>query len=80
MSETPPEVEQLLRGFNTTYNAHRQRVLKDRTPNQLVAKCLKARPDLASPAPHGRADLCGSTKARLIVEAAKELSQRDNES
>ncbi len=70
-------LEQMLRGFNQAYNARRQRVLDGRTPNQVVAEHLKARPKLANPAPHGRAGPCDATKARLITEAAKEVSQRD---
>ncbi len=70
-------LEQLLRGFNTAYNARRQRVLEGRTPNQIVADHLKAKPNLANPAPHGRAASCDATKARLIAEAAKEVSQPD---
>ncbi len=67
-------LEHLLRGFNTAYNARRQRVLNGRTPNQLVAEHLKAKPRLANPAPHGRAGPCDITKARLIADAAKEAS------
>jgi len=70
-------LEQLLRGFNTAYNARRQRVLEGKTPNQVVSDHLKAKPDLANPAPHGRAVPCDATKARLIAEAAKEVSQPD---
>ncbi len=71
-------LEQLLRGFNTAYNARRQRVLDGRTPNQVAAEHLKTKPDLANPAPQGRAGPCDATKARLIAEAAKEVSQPDN--
>ena len=71
-------MEQVLRGFNTAYNARRQRVLDGRTPNQVVAERLKAEPKLANPAPHGRAGPCDTTKARLIVDAAKEVSQPNN--
>ena len=49
-------LEQLLRGFNTAYNARRQRVLSGRTPNQVTAEHLTAKPELANPAPHGRPD------------------------
>ena len=68
-------MEQVLRGFNTAYNARRQRVLDGKTPSQVVAERLKAEPKLANPAPHGRASPCDTTKARLIVDAAKEVSQ-----
>jgi transposase InsO family protein len=70
-------LEQLLRGFNAAYNGRRQRVLDGRTPNQVVAQCLKAKPELANAKPHGRAGPCDTTKARLIAEAAKEVSQPD---
>jgi len=71
------QLEQLLRGFNAAYNARRQRVLSGRTPNQVVAERLAARPELANPKPHGRAGPCDLTKARLIAKAAKEVSQPD---
>ena len=71
-------LEQLLRGFNTAYNARRQRVLDGRTPNQTVAEHLTAKPELANPTPHGRARPCDATKARLIADAAKEVSQPDS--
>ena len=70
-------LEQLLRGFNTAYNARRQRVLNGRTPNQIVTDHLKAEPELANPAPYGRTGPCDITKARLVAEDAKEVSQPD---
>jgi len=72
-------LEQLLRGFNQAYNARRQRVLDASTPNQIVAEHLKAKPELANPTPRSRTGPCDITKARLIVEAAKEVSQPDTE-
>ena len=71
-------LEQLLRGFNQACNAPRQRVLDGKTPNQVVAEHLKAEPKLANPAPHGRAGPCDGTKARLIADRAKEVSQPDS--
>jgi transposase InsO family protein len=71
-------LEQVLRGFNTAYNARRQRVLEGKTPNQIVTEHLKAKPELANPKPHGRAGPCDVTKARLIADAAKEVSQPDS--
>jgi hypothetical protein len=68
-------MEQVLRGFNQAYNARRQRVLDGKTPSQVVAERLNAEPKLANSAPHGRAGPCDTTKARLIVDAAKEVSQ-----
>ncbi len=71
------QLEGLLRGFNAAYNARRQRVLGGRTPDQVVAERLKARRWLANPKPHGRAGPDDIAKARLIAEAAKEVSQPD---
>jgi transposase InsO family protein len=72
------DLEQLLRGFNAAYNARRQRVLDGKTPHQVVAERLPARRQLAPAKTHGRAGPDEIAKARLIVEAAKELSQPDN--
>jgi len=69
------QLEQLLRGFNAAYNARRQRVLGGKTPDQVVAERLKAKRKLAKDKPHGRAGPCDTTKARLIAENAKEVSQ-----
>jgi transposase InsO family protein len=68
-------LEQLLRGFNAAYNARRQRVLGGQTPNQVVAERLKVRRLLVNAKTHGRARPDDIAKARLIVEAAKEVSQ-----
>src|SRR5215213_6923262 len=72
------QLEQLLRGFNAAYNRRRQRVLDGKTPNQVTAEGLKARRKLANPKPQGRAGPEDIAKARLIAEAAKEVSQPDN--
>jgi len=74
------DLEQLLRGFNAAYNARRQRVLNGKTPDQVVAERLEARPQLnkPTPTPQGRAGPCDITKARLIADAAKEVSQPDS--
>jgi hypothetical protein len=71
-------LEQLLRGFNAACNARRQRVLDGRTPDQVVAERLEARSELANTKPHGRAGPCDTTRARLIAETAKEVSQPDS--
>jgi len=72
------QLEQLLRGFNAAYNnARRQRVLEAKTPDQVVAERLTAKPALAKDKPAGRAGPCDITKARLIAESAKEVSQPD---
>src|SRR5436305_14979429 len=72
------DLEQLLRGFNAAYNARRQRVLDSKTPNQVVAERLQAGRKLAHPQTHGRAGPDDLVKARLIGEAAKEVSQPDS--
>jgi transposase InsO family protein len=72
------DLEQLLRGFNAAYNARRQRVLDGKTPDQVVAERLKAKRKLASAKSCDRAGPNDIIKARLIVEAAKEVSQPDN--
>ncbi len=72
------DLEQVLRGFNAAYNARRQRALDGRTPDQVVAERLKARRRLANPKPHGRAGPEDITRARLIAEAAREVSQPDS--
>ena len=72
------DLEQLLRGFNAAYNARRQRVLDGKTPDQVVAERLKARRKLARAKPEGRAGPEDIAKARLIADAAKEVSQPDS--
>src|SRR4051812_10135914 len=71
------QLEQLLRGFNAAYNARRQRVLEAKTPDQVVAERLTAKPALAKDKPSVRAGPCDIIKARLIAENAKEVSQPD---
>ena len=71
------QLEQLLRGFNAAYNARRQRVLDGKTPDQVVAERLEARRRLPNAKPHGRAGPEDIAKARLIAEAAKEISRPD---
>ena len=71
------DLEHLLRGFNAAYNARRQRVLDGSAPDQVVAERLKARRKLANAKPHGRAGPTDIARARLIAEAAKEVSQPD---
>jgi len=76
------QLEQLLRGFNAAYNARRQRVLEAKTPDQVVAERLAAKPALAKDRttgkPSGQPGPCDITTARLIAENAKEVSQPDN--
>ena len=71
------QLEQLLRGFNAAYNGRRQRVLDGKTPDQVVAERLRKRRTLANAKPQRRAGPEDIAKARLIAEAAKEVSQPD---
>jgi transposase InsO family protein len=70
-------LEQLLRGFNAAYNGRRQRVLDGKTPDQVVAERLRKHRTLANAKPQGRAGPEDIAKARLIAEAAKEVSRPD---
>ena len=68
------DLEQLLRGFNATYNDQRQRVLNGKTLNQVTTKRLKVRRKLLRGKPQSRARPDNIAHARLIVEDAKEIS------
>lgn len=56
-------------------DAQSHRALEGKTPNQAVADHLKAKPGVANPASHGRAAACDTTKARLVADAVKDVSQ-----
>jgi transposase InsO family protein len=75
---THRDLECLLRGYNVAYNARRQRVLKGRSPDQVVRDRLSAKPELASQLYQPPADPCVLPKAMVIVERAKEVSQPDS--
>ena len=53
--------------------------LEGKTPDQVVAERLKAKRSLAKHTPQGRAGPCDMTKARLIADRAKEVSQPDGQ-
>jgi len=72
-------VEQVLRSFNTAYNTQRPRVLNGETPNSAGAKRINVEPKFANPAPNDFASFCDTTKARLVVDAAKEVSLSNNQ-
>ena len=82
------QLEQLLRGFNAAYNARRQRVLDGETPDRVVAERLRARRRLAKSKPEGgvgpsraernRARQAAIAGARLVAEAAKDVSPPDS--
>jgi transposase InsO family protein len=72
------DLEELLRGFNAAYNARRQRVLDGKTPDGSSPSASEARRKLARGKPEGRAGPDDIAKARLIAEAAKEVSRPDS--
>jgi transposase InsO family protein len=70
------DLETLLKGFNQAYNRRRQRVLKGRSPDEVVRTRLAAEPKLANrrakpPDPHAL------PQALQVVAAAKEVSHPD---
>ena len=70
-------LEQVLRGYNVAYNTRRQRVLAGKTPNQVVREQLVSIVLNPQIKPNSQAGPCDTTKARLIVQTAKEVSQPD---
>ena len=73
------DLETLLKGFNQAYNMRRQRVLKGRSPDDVVRSRLAAEPKLADrrskpPDPHA------SPEALQVVTHAKEVSHPDTSS
>ena len=71
------DLETLLKGFNLAYNRRRQRVLKGRSPEQVVQRRLEAEPKLAN----RRAkppDPGALPHALKVVAAAKEVSHPDS--
>ncbi len=71
------DLETLLKGFNQAYNMRRQRVLKGRSPDEVVRSRLAAEPKLANrrakpPDPHALPD------ALQVVAHAKEVSHPDS--
>ena len=53
-------------------------MLQATTPDQVVAERLNVKPVLAKDKPAGRTGPCDITKARLIADRAKEVSQPGN--
>lgn len=66
-------LEQLLRGCNAAYNARRQQVLQGRTPHQMVVERLIARRKLRGTKLSSQTEPQDVTKARIIVENAKDV-------
>jgi hypothetical protein len=72
------DLERLLVGFNSAYNARRQRVLDGRSPDEIVRECLTRDRDRANPGYRPPSDPCALPKAMLVIERAKDVSQPDN--
>jgi hypothetical protein len=71
------DLERLLAGFSSAYNARRQRVLGGRSPEEAVREGLARDRSLANPAYRPPADSCALPKAMLVIERAKDVSQPD---
>jgi transposase InsO family protein len=70
--------ERLLEGFNSAYNARRQRVLDGRSPDELVRERLAQGEGLANPGHRPPSDPCVLPRAMLVIERAKDVSQPDS--
>ena len=70
------DLETLLKGFNQAYNRRRQRVLKGRTPDEVVRSRLAAEPKLANRR-YKPPDSDALPPALQVVAAAKEVSHPD---
>jgi transposase InsO family protein len=72
------DLERLLVGFNSAYNARRQRVLDGRSPDEIVRERLARDRERANPDYRPPSDPCVMPKALLVIECAKDVSQPDN--
>ena len=72
------DLERLLAGFNTAYDARRQRVLDGRSPEQVVRERLVRDKDRANPGYRPPSDPCVLPRAMLVVELANDVSQPDS--
>src|SRR3954466_1322628 len=71
------DLERLLEGFSSAYNARRQRVLDGRSPDELVRERLAQGEGLANPGYRPPSDPCVLPKAMLVIGRAKAVSQPD---
>jgi hypothetical protein len=71
------DLETLLKGFNQAYNRRRQRVLKGRSPDEVVRSRLAAEPKLANRR-FKPPDADALPPALQVVAHAKEVSHPDN--
>ena len=72
------DLERLLVGFNSAYNARRQRVLDGHSPDEIVRERLVRDRGLANPGYRPPSDPCVMRKALLVIERAKDVSQPDS--
>jgi transposase InsO family protein len=72
------DLERLLVGFNSAYNARRQRVLGGRSPEEVVHERLERDASLANPGYRPPPDPCVLPKAMLVIERAKDVSPPDS--
>ena len=72
------DLERLLVGFSSAYNARRQRVLDGRSPEEVVRERLTQDPGLANPGHRPPSDPCVLPKAMLVIERANDVSQPDS--
>src|SRR5206468_1801126 len=72
------DLERLLAGFNSAYNARRQRVLDGRSPDEVVRERLAQERGLANPGYRPPFDPCILPKAMLVIERAKDVSHPDS--
>jgi hypothetical protein len=71
------DLKTLLKGFNQAYNRRRQRVLKARSPEEVVQSRRAAGPKLANRRSKPL-DSSALPHALQVVAAAKEISHPDN--
>jgi len=72
------DLERLLVGFSSAYNARRQRVLDGRSPDEIVRERLARDRGRANPGYQPRSDPCIMPKALLVIERTKDVSQPDS--
>ena len=70
------DLERLLKGYNQAYNARPRRVLKGRSPGEVVRSRLTEEPKLANPC-HKPPDPNLMAEAMRAIESAKEVSRPD---
>ncbi len=70
------DLEHLLKGYNQAYNARPQRVLKGKSPNEIVQARLAEEAKLANPR-HKPPDPGVMAEAMRTVQSAKEVSRPD---